>query len=475
MSKINIADYTVYRYRYLIGYGLIAIVLISVLVFAGFFLPGGISTKEMQSVVISNSIDFSNLNSLSIVNLPYHVLQYASLSLLGVSIISIKLPSIVLAFITIISAIILLRIWFKPSVSILVALIAISTGQFLFMAQDGTPDGMSLVWSVLLLLIASIISKTKKLRKSLIILFALLATLSLYTPLSAYALIALVSAIIIHPHLRYLIKQIPNIEIVIGTIVSLILVAPLIASVVKNPSLGLTLMGIPIELPNITNNITTLGAQYLGFNKPGGTTSMTPFFELGTMLLIALGAYAVVKNHSTAKSHIIAIWSIMLVPIVIINPSLAIVNLFPMVLLLAKGINKLMSYWYDLFPHNPYARIGGLIPIVILVLVLVLSGADRYAYGYRYNPNIVPSFSHDLKLIPDDIKNLVTSDSELDFYKVVETRNKTFKATTSPVSDNFLSTRQAKGQYNDFSIKKIITNSNNKDGDRFYQYTKNSQ
>ena len=475
MSKLNVADYTIYRRRYWIGYGLIAIILVSVLTFAGFFLPGGISAKEMQSVIVSNSLNFSDIHSLSIVDLPYHALQYASLSLLGVNIISIKLPSIILAFIAIIGAIALLRIWFRPNVSILVTLIAISTGQFLFMAQDGTPDGMCLVWSTLLLLVASIISKTHKLRKTLIIIFAILAVLSLYTPLSLYMLIALASAILIHPHLRYLVKQIPNIEIMLGAFVSVILVTPLAISIIKNPSLGFTLLGIPTELPNFTANMTTLGAQYLGFNRPGGTTIMTPFFELGSMMIIALGVYVVAKNHATAKSHVIAIWSLMLLPLVIINPNLAAATLFPMVLLLAKGMSKLISYWYELFPRNPYARIGGLIPIVLLVLVLVFSGADRYIYGYRYNPNIVPSFSRDLKLIPKNTKNVVVSKSELAFYKVVEARNKDFKVTTIPTSETFLATHEAKKQYKGYNIGKIITTFNDKEGDRFYLYTKTTQ
>jgi len=475
MSKLNITDYAIYRWRYRIGYGLIAAILVSVLLFTGLFLTGGISVQEMQSVVISNSLNFSNLNTLAIADLPFHVLQNISISLLGVSFVSIKLPSIILAFVTIVGAIVLIRIWFKPSISVLVALVAISTGQFLFMSQDGTPNGMCLVWSAFLLLVASIISKTHRFRKTLIILFAILAVLSLYTPLSIYMLIALASAIMVHPHLRYLAKQIPNVDIVLGTIISMALTTPLIISIVKDPSLGLTLLGIPTRFPDFGANITLLGAQYLGFNKPSGVTAMTPFFELGSMLIIALGIYVVAKNHSSAKSYVIAIWSLILIPVIIINPNLAAVTLFPMVLLLAKGLNKLLLYWYNLFPLNPYARIGGLIPIIILISVLVLSGTDRYIYGYRYDPKITPNFSHDLKLIPKNTKNIVVANDELAFYKVVESRNKDFKVTTTPISNDFLATHKAKKQFNGYNIKKIITTHNTNNSDRFYLYTKTTQ
>jgi len=288
-------------------------------------------------------------------------------------------------------------------------------------------------------------------------------------------LIALASAIIIHPHLRYLVKQIPNTDIIIGAILSMLLITPLIVSIIKNPSLGLTLFGIPTKLPDFSTNIELLGAQYFGFNNPGGLTIMTPFFELGSMLIIALGIFVVARSHSSAKSHVIAIWSLMLVPVVIINPTMAAVTLFPMVLLLAKGLNKLLSYWYGLFPLNPYARIGGLIPIIILISVLVLSGADRYIYGYRYDPQIAPNFSNDLKLIPKDTKNLVVADDELAFYKAVESRNKNFKVTLSPVSNNFLATHEAKKRFLGYGIEKIITTHNSNDSDRFYLYTKTTQ
>jgi len=474
MSKIDITDYTIYRWRYWIGYGLISVILISILTFAGFFLPGGLTEKELQSVVVSNSLDLGNLNTFAIANLPYHILQRVSIGLLGVNIISIKLPSIILAFVSIICAIIMLRIWFKPNVSILAVLIAISTGQFLFMTQDGTPDGMCLMWSILMLLTATIISRTHRFRKSLIAVFAVLTALSLYTPLSIYILIAIGSAVIIHPHLRYLIKQIPKIEIILGTTLALILTTPLLVSIVKDPGLGLILFGIPTKLPNFNQNIILLGAQYFGFNKPSSSTILTPFFELSSMLIIGLGVYAVAKHHATARSHIIAIWSLVLIPVVIINPGLAAITLFPMVLLLAKGLNKLLFYWYGLFPRNPYARIGGLVPIITLVLVLVLSGADRYIYSYRYDPTVVSNFSRDLKLIPKNTQNLLVSKDEFAFYKVVEAHNKTFKVTTVPISNTFLATRSASKQTG-YHIEKIITTFNSKDSDRFYMYTKTAQ
>jgi 4-amino-4-deoxy-L-arabinose transferase-like glycosyltransferase len=473
MSKLDITDFFIYRWRYWIGYSLVAIGLIAALIFVGLYLPGGISKQEMQSVVTSDAISRANLNSIAVINLPYHLLQKASLAIFGVSILSIKLPSIILAFLSVMGLVLLLKQLFKPNVAVLASLIAITTGQFLFIAQDGTPSILYFFWSVLLILLASLISSgPKKFRMLYKVSFCIVAALSLYTPLSIYMLIALVSAIFLHPHLRFIIRQLSKPKIIIAMVAALLLLMPLVITLVKTPSLGLTLLGIPTHWPDFGANFASLGAQYLGFTKPGGTTLMTPFFELGSMLIIALGAYRIIQIRATAKGYTLVLWILILIPVIILNSNSTSITFFPLVLLLASGLNTLLTYWYKLFPRNPYARIGGLLPIVILVAVLIFSGAGRYIEGYRYDPGVVTNFSKDLKLIPTDTKNLVVASDELAFYQVVAKHNKQFSISTSPTSDTFLATREAKQALIGYKIDKIITTSTNHQGDRFYLYKK---
>jgi 4-amino-4-deoxy-L-arabinose transferase-like glycosyltransferase len=473
MLKFDITEFNIYRWRYWLGYGIVTIGLISVLIFAGLYLPGGISNYEMQSIVTSNNISFVNLDSIAIIDLPYHLLQQAGLMIFGMSIISIKLPSILLALLSAIAMILLLKRWFHPNIGILASLIAITTGQFLFIAQDGTPGVLYLFWSVWLLLLASLISSSQKYRRHLVVAFCIMATLSLYTPLSVYVIIALVSATILHPHLRFLIKQIPRTEVYFGLAAILLSITPLIVAIFKQPSLALTLLGIPTDRPNFGENISSLAAQYLGFSHPGGTTIMTPFFELGSMLIIVVGIYHVIRTKETAKSYIISLWLLCLAPIIMLNPKFTSIAFLPLVLLLASGLSTLLLYWYRLFPRNPYARIAGLIPIVILVSALVFSGINRYVYGYLYDPSIVSNFSKDIKLIPASAHNIVVTDSELAFYQVIAKYNKNLTvSTTVPSSDTFLATRAAKKDFSGYIIKKIITTSSSKQGDRFYLYEK---
>lgn len=474
IGKHKITELFLYRWRFIIGYSLVGISLIGALFFVGNYLPGSISNQEMESVIKSSSLNLSSLNSADITNLPYHLLQHASITLFGVTNLSIKLPSLLLALLSIVGIIFILRRWFKPSVGILASLVAITTGQFLFIAQDGTPTILFLFWPVCLLLLATLISYQKKLRLLTVLGFFITAALSMYTPLSIYLIVAFAVIMILHPHLRCLIKQVPQVPLVLGIIFTAVIITPLVVSVIGHLSLGFTLLGIPSHMPNFDSNLVSLGAEFFGFVKPGGLTIMTPFFELGSMLLIAVGIFYVIKTRVTAKNYIIMLWTACLIPLIIINPVYSSIMFLPLVLLLTAGLGTLLYYWYDLFPNNPYARIGGLIPVVIFVTVLIFSGASRFIFGYEFDPSIVTNFSNDLRIIPADTKYLVVADSELDFYNIVSDHNHQYTVSTNPAGESFVATHKAHQDFEGYTVDRIITSSLNNDSDRFYLYTKTS-
>lgn len=473
MKRFVISESFIYKLRYFVGYGLIIALLSTALFLVGNYLPGGLSSLEMQSAVDSNNIGLTSvMTTKNIVNLPYYFLQHLSITLFGASIIAIKLPSLILALLSVLGIVVVLVKWFKPSISVLTIVIAITTGQFLFIAQDGTANILYLFWPVCLLLLATLTSYNKNLRWFYAIGAAIVTGLSLYTPLSIYLLAAMVFISLLHPHLRYIIKRMPQVPMVISVVVFVIIITPLVNALVANPSLGLTLAGIPTSTPDFGANLSFLGAIYFGFTRPGGITLMTPFFELGSMLIILIGAIHIIRTGVTAKNYIITSWIICLIPLVIINPKATVITYLPLVLLLATGLSTTLSYWYRLFPNNPYARIGGLIPVVALVLALVYSGASRFVYGYKYDPDIVTNFTNDIKLIPDNTQKILVSNSEIDFYNVMAEHGNSFEIITEPSGDEFLATHEANTDFDNYQINRIITSSVKYDSDRFYLYKK---
>jgi hypothetical protein len=473
MATVDFSKYFIYRWRYVIGYSLIGLLLAGLLVFVGFYLPGGLSTQEMASVVQSASLSFSDTSTLAVPNLPYYSLQALIFSLFGITIFTIKLPSLILALLSAIGFIMLLRRWFKPNIAVLASIIAITTGQFLFIAQQGTPGILYVFWPVVLLLLGTQITRGKKYRFLWKILFAVSAALSLYTPLSIYPLLAIGLATILHPHLRNAVRRLPKPKVIFVAVLFLLLITPLVYGIVTNPQLGLTLLGLPtVWPPDLGANAVNVLKQYFLFWEPSVGPLMTPVFGLGSAILITLGLYRIVRTRETTRSYLVIIWITCLIPVLLFNPTFTSVTFIPSMLLLAAGLTSLIGYWYRLFPLNPYARAAGLIPIVILVFALSVSGLYRYIYGYHYSPSQAGQFSKDLALIPKGTKELVVSADERDFYQAVAEYRKGLSVVTVPTGNMFVVTRDARTTFDGFTIYRIITNGTTDNADRLYIYKK---
>jgi hypothetical protein len=480
----QMTDYLLYRWRYALGYSLIGLTVVGLLIIAGLFIPGGLSQAEMQSVVASNasSLSFSSFQPDSVINLPYHLLQHASVGIFGVSDISIKLPSLILGFLSVVGMFILLRMWFKENVAVLTAVIVITTGQFLFVAQSGTPSIVYLFYSVWLLVSAMMISRGAKhsiLWK--VSLFAI-AALSIYTPLSPYILIALASAIVLHPHLRYLVRRLSKAKLFIGLFVALVIVAPLAYAIIRQPSVALILFGIPTAQPDLVQNMLQLLRQYFDFISPSSGEVMTPVYGLGSVILIMLGIVQLVTTKYTARSYIVTAWAVLLAPVLIINPGYISITFVPVMLLIAMGISMLLTSWYRLFPRNPYARFAGLLPLTVLIGGLVLSGVARYMYGYAYDPQTAGNFTHDLQMVNEQLSKpnrgtteIITSKDEEPFYKIIAKHKTNVTVSSDAIlgssnSHTAIVTHKAHKTDQSPQLYRIITDSTSHDADRFYIY-----
>jgi hypothetical protein len=474
MAARDISNFLIYRWRYIVGYSIIGLLLAGLLVFAGLYVPGGISPEEMRATVRTDGLSLSHPSTLAVTSLPFYLLQKLIFHVFGIYDFTIKAPALIFALFSAVGLILLLRRWFKPNIAVLTSLIAVTTGQFLFIAQNGTPGILYVFWPILLLALGTQVTRAKKGRLLWKVSFAAAAALSLYTPLSLYPLLAIALAIALHPHLRNIVRRLSKVKVAVSILVGLILVAPLGYLIAIRPQMGLSLLGVPATWPpDIAANAMTLLKQFFLFWEPSTTTLMTPVFGFGSILIICLGIYRLILTRDTTRSYLIIIWILCLIPILLINPTFTSVTFVPSVLLLAAGLTSLITYWYRLFPLNPYARIAGLIPIIILVITLIGSGMDRYIYGYHYSPSTAVNFSNDLKLIPKDTKHLVVSTDELAFYQAVAHHRLGLDVTTTAQSNQLVATRAAHGTISTpYQITRIITTTYSNDSDRLYVYKK---
>ncbi|MBI3889325.1 glycosyltransferase family 39 protein, partial [Candidatus Saccharibacteria bacterium] len=404
------------------------------------------------------------------------------LDFFGVTNFSIKFFSLVCAFITGIGAVFLLRRWYRPNIAVLTAIIMITTGQFLFIAQSGTASITYVMWPVWLLLAATMITSSNTHKRFWKVMFFILMALSLYTPLSIYLVLAIVSAAILHPHVRHVLRRMSMPHLSGLLVMSIVIAAPLGYLIYLRPELALQLLGAPsLWPPDLMANAGVVIQQYFNFISPKSGTLMTPVLGLGSIALIGLGAWQLFKTRYTARSYTLTAWAILLIPVLLINPIYTSITFVPFLLLAASGLNLLLRSWYGMFPLNPYARIAGLLPLIILVTGLVISGVDRYIYGYHYDPNTAKSFSRDLTLLNYQVRGseptkLMVTETERPFYEAIAQYNRGVPlsiTTRIPQSGNFTATKAAHTKVTSQMVNRIVTTGYTNDADRYYIY-KNS-
>lgn len=483
MAKWLNPDSWLYRKRYIIGYGIVFLGFAALLYFAGTTVPGGLSVSEQNAFVRSAGLDLEDPSTFAITSVPFYAAQRAALELLGPSVFSIKLWGLIFALVTGVGAVLLLRRWFRPNIALLSAAIMITTGQFIYVAQSGTPSITYIMWPLWLLLTATMITTSQRHRRFWKILFFVIAPLSLYTPLNIYLVLAIISAGLIHPHVRYVLRRMSRPHLALLVAMSLIIVSPLIYLVTHNPALIGQLLGLPSSWPpHIIDNAKTLAQQYFNFAHPESTSLMTPILGLGSMTLIALGMWRLFKIRYTARSYTLVTWMILLIPVLLINPMYTNAAFVPLLILLAMGLEFLLRSWYGIFPRNPYARFVGLVPLVVLVGGLVFSGLSRYFDGYQYDPATASYFSNDLTLLDEQVRHdstttLVVAPDELAFYSAVahvgkqDDRNKlTVVTQLSGRPTGKLAATHAAHNRVGYPIDRIITTDKSNDADRFYTY-----
>jgi len=428
MKSSYLRELTLYRYRYIIGYGLFAALLIMILSVDLTSIPRGLTDAEMASAVASNRISLFSPQTADIINLPYHLAQKASISLLGLTPFAIKLPSVVLAFVVGITLAFMLSRWFSRNVAVLASLLACTSIPFMMMGRTGSPTIMVTVWTVILLLAATQLT-TQSTRTFPWKLAALVSgILLLYTPLGIYPVVALTISGLLHPHVRHQIKRTKRWQMAVFVVLSFILLAPLVAAVAVHPSVLLTITGLDsfnFGLGALAASVVSLLKTFFSFSQSHIGVSVAPYFTFTVSMLVIFGFLRVLKDHYAARSYMLLIWTALVATIVVLDPGQTHLVFTPAILFLAIGVETLIREWYRLFPRNPYARIGALVPLAIIVLGTFSVASSRYFEGYLYTPNI-QGFHAELPAVREafgndthSTKRLVVPEAQANFYDML--------------------------------------------------------
>lgn len=439
MSRTTfIREITLYRYRYIISYGLFAVLLFGLLLFATGEIPRGISGGEMQSTVTSVNINLLNPKAENVIDAPYHLLQKASVQLFGLQPVSIRLPSIIIGVATGLGMIIMLQRWFKRNVAVLTAIIMSTSVGFLSMSRTGEALIMPTFWTVVLLLASTFVLHSRKVAYLWKSICFISVGLLLYSPLGVYPLIAMAVAGILHPHVRHRIKQGKVWQFLLIAVLFGIIVTPLAVAIVKDPHVGLKLLGLAdlnLHPGYLFDNAKQALSGLFSVGQSQVGNIIKPIFGLTTAALLLLGFLKLCTATYSARSYMLFIWILLLVPVLILNPGAILIVITPAVLVMAIGIETLIREWYGLFPRNPYARIGALIPLAVLLGSVVTINIERYFYGNHYTVTDLSGYhrelpairksaiTHGLSYTTGDTR-LVVPTNQVAFYDILRRENK---------------------------------------------------
>lgn len=432
MHVPRVSGLSLYKIRFVLLYLVFILVLAYLLTSQLGEAPLGLSQDEMNSAVTSANLGSALPMGDTIINLPYHLLQKASLMVLGLSPLAIKLPSLVLAGLTALGLVGILRRFFRLGATSITALLAIASTPFLVMGRTGVPT-ISLSFLIVTLIIAGAFILGLRQHRLIWKAIAILAAVFLlYTPLGIYPLLALILATVFHPHLRYHVVHTRWPEWLALTALAAAGLSLLVIGAVNQPSLLLQLAGLPTGWPSwsgIGANLSILSGSLFNVANPRFGYIPQPLFGLPLLILIVLGILQIFRDSFSARAYVLIGWLVVFFIILSVNAAHVLDLFVPAVLLLAVGVETLLHEWYKLFPRNPYARIGAVIPLTILILGISVSEIARYFDGYRYGIDYANS-SYSLAL--DPLKQQLTQTANQPTYLIVPSEQLGFYQLLKP-------------------------------------------
>lgn len=428
MKSSLLSELLLYRYRYVVGYILFGLFLIVVMFVDISRVPNGVSAAEMTSTVASNSINLRALKPQDVINLPYHLLQKASVSLFGLSPLAVRLPSLILIFIA--SGVLAATLvhWFRKGVAIIALLFAVTSVPFISFGRTGTADVLYMLLLLVILLGAVKMNTRGALSFFWKLVLGFAGLLLLYMPLGIYAVLTVGIAGAFHPHVRHQIKRTKPWQIAVLSTIAILSVTPLvIASIYDRQVLdilfGMDGLSSRLSLSTIGSTLLVVMKSLFGFHKTAVGEIITPFFSLPFALFVAFGLVRTIVDHHAARSYLLHIWLGVSAFLLLIDPSQITLLFVPCIMLMAIGLETFLREWYKLFPRNPYARISALIPLSLIVLGMVAISANRYFFSYYYM-DTTAAYHPELQAVRSVLKpqvqtQLVVPDSQKAFYDIL--------------------------------------------------------
>lgn len=485
MGKLNPNKYFLYKNRFIIGYILLAASFLTLILFVPKIALTGLSTSEITSATASQNLNLRSIFDGQLVDLPYRLLQKTVFKFIGITTYSVIIPSIIIGGFLGFFLILLLNRWFKNNTAIIASIIAVLSSNFLFLVSNGTPLIMVVFWPTLLLWLGSKVQGKERPAPIWSFIFAFALFLSSFTPYMIYLIILILIYTILHPHLRFTIKNLPRLPFILVSLFILIGFGFMGFIFLQHPeTIKPLLYSGDFKLSTYFNNLKQAFLPFFTWHGVIESIFLAPQISLPATFIAIIGLVSTFKCFFASRNSIAIFLIIFTILISGFHTDYAVLLILPFTILIAHGLRYIIYKWYNLFPENPYAKLFGVIPIAIFLFTMITSDLSHFISGYRYAAPVASQFNSDLSMVLTHAKagDYLLLDENDDFSKLLIAAN-----TVKPIfrdSLNYYITTDVsslpknskiytigKTNHTQLELQKVYTSSKSQNSDRLYLYS----
>lgn len=485
MGKLNPNKYFLYKNRFIIGYILLAASFLTLILFVPKIALTGLSTSEITSATASQNLNLRSIFDGQLVDLPYHLLQKTVFKFIGITTYSVIIPSIIIGGFLGFFLILLLNRWFKNNTAIIASIITVLSSNFLFLVSNGTPLIMVVFWPTLLLWLGSKVQGKERPAPIWSFIFAFALFLSSFTPYMIYLIILILIYTILHPHLRFTIKNLPRLPFILVSLFILIGFGFMGFIFLQHPeTIKPLLYSGDFKLSTYFNNLKQAFLPFFTWHGVIESIFLAPQISLPATFIAIIGLVSTFKGFFASRNSIAIFLIIFTILISGFHTDYAVLLILPFTILIAHGLRYIIYKWYNLFPENPYAKLFGVIPIAIFLFTMITSDLSHFISGYRYAAPVANQFNSDLSMVLTHAKagDYLLLDENDDFSKLLIAAN-----TVKPIfrdSLNYYITTDVsslpknskiytigKTNHTQLELQKVYTSSKSQNSDRLYLYS----
>lgn len=406
LKASTLKSLVLYNYRYIFAYAVVFIFALYFLAWRLGSIAPGLSQPEIQTAAHNSSL--ATLFNLPIYPL-HSLLQWASLNLLGVSSISVRLPSVIIAGITVIILYSLLKKWFGKVTSLISVALLLSADWFLFIARLGTGSIEFSLW--LTLMIYSLMKLISK-KPNWLLGYALASSLLLFCPYGIYAVATSTVCLFVCVMFRKRAAEASNLVKTLAVFFILSSIALIVALGVKDIQIikiltGFTNIPTPYEyFKNLVINSSGVVMLWPDNNPLLGPSGifLIRFFELVFMLFGLIMLYVTRVNRLNAV--VIANAVVLALASGLSSDSRGgSLLIVPAAVFMTAGLRHFIHRWERTFPKNPYAKVLLYIPLVIMVITTATLHFQSYFVLWPSQTATREVFTEDYVLLKKELAN----------------------------------------------------------------------